>query len=197
MEFSFLIYNNMRIKKFETFTESINEDFTFDTPSQYISMALKKLQLKINKFFDFVPEKVGELGEPIKSPNSKEDEDDKKDKITFKDLMVNMDDSEISNFSKLNESLTVTFSDSRYVYKLIISINIKEGIPQDKEKNFSFKDVKNCFLKLKKYDINTYEIIGEISKNVKVSKIDEEFLIELKIELDEDFNGEEEFEIET
>ena len=98
-----------------------------------------------------------------------------------------MDDSEISNFSKSNESLTVTFSDSEHVYKLIILINIKEGIPKDKEKNFSFKDVENCFLKLKKYDINTYEIIGEISKNSKISKIDEEFLIELKIELDEMF----------
>jgi hypothetical protein len=52
-------------------------------------------------------------------------------------------------------------------------------------------------LKLKKYDINTYEIIGEISKNVKISKIDEEFLINLKIELDEDFSEDEEFEIET
>lgn len=183
----------MRIKKFETFKESINEDMAYDTPSQYISMALKKLQSKINKMFDYVPDKAGELGEPIKTPKSTTDED----KITFKDLMVNIDDSEISKYSKLNDSLTITFSDSDYVYKLIILINIKEGIPEDKEKDFSFKDVKNCFIKLKKYDINTYEIIGEISKNVKISKIDEEFLINLKIELDDDFNEEEEFEIET
>lgn len=194
MGFCFLIYNNMRIKKFETFTESINEDFTFDTPNQYIAMALRKLQLKINKIFDFVPEKAGELGEPIKTPDKSEGD---KDKITFKDLMVNIDDSEVSRHSKTNDSLDITFSDSEHVYKLIISINIKEGIPTDKEKNFSYKDVKNCFIKLKKYDINTYEIIGEISKNSKISKIDEEFLIELKIELDENFNEEEEFEIET
>lgn len=194
MGFCFLIYNNMRIKKFETFTESINEDFTFDTPNQYIAMALRKLQLKINKIFDFVPEKTGELGEPIKAPDKSEGD---KDKITFKDLMVNIDDSEVSRHSKTNDSLDITFSDSEHVYKLIISINIKEGIPTDKEKNFSYKDVKNCFIKLKKYDINTYEIIGEISKNSKISKIDEEFLIELKIELDENFNEEEEFEIET
>ena len=184
----------MRIKKFEMFKESINEDLTYDTPNQYILMALKKLQLKINKFFDYVPEKTGELGEPIKSPRS---EDDDKSKITFKDLMVTIDDSEVSRYSKTNDSLNITFSDSDYVYKLIILINIKEGIPEDKEKDFSFKDVKNCFIKLKKYDINTYEIIGEISKNSKISKIDEEFLIELKIELDENFNEEEEFEIET
>jgi hypothetical protein len=83
------------------------------------------------------------------------------------------------------------------MYKLIILINIKQGLPTDKEKDFSFKDVKKCFLKLKKYDINTYEIIGEISKNVDISKIDEQFLIELKIELDESFSDDEEFEIET
>lgn len=194
MGFCFLIYNNMRIKKFEMFKESINEDLTYDTPNQYILMALKKLQLKINKIFDYVPEKTGELGEPIKSPKS---EDEDKSKITFKDLMVTIDDSEVSRYSKTNDSLNITFSDSDYVYKLIILINIKEGIPEDKEKDFSFKDVKNCFIKLKKYDINTYEIIGEISKNSKISKIDEELLIELKIELDENFNEEEEFEIET
>lgn len=183
----------MRIKKFELFKESLNEDLAYDTPSQYVSMALKKLQSKINKMFDYVPDKTGEGGEPFKSPKESGDEN----KISFKDLMVNMDSSEISKYSKLNDSLTITFSDSDYVYKLIILINIKEGIPEDKEKDFSFKDVKNCFMKLKKYDINTYEIIGEISKNVEISKIDEEFLINLKIELDEDFNEEEEFEIET
>jgi hypothetical protein len=183
----------MKIKKFESFTESINEDLTYDTPSQYISMALKKLQSKINKMFDYEPEKTGEAGEPFKSPKKEGEED----KITFKDLMVDIDNSEISKYSKLNDSLTITFSDSDFMYKLIILINIKEGIPEDKEKDFSFKDVNNCFLKLKKYDINTYEIIGEISKNVKISKIDEEFLINLKIELDEDFSEDEEFEIET
>ena len=119
------------------------------------------------------------------------------DKITFKDLMVTIENSEISKYSKNNDSLTITFSDSDFMYKLIILINIKQGLPTDKEKDFSFKDVKKCFLKLKKYDINTYEIIGEISKNVDISKIDEQFLIELKIELDESFSDDEEFEIET
>ena len=182
----------MRIKKFKLFTESINVDLTYDTPSQYISVALKKLQSKINRIFEYEPEKAGEMGEPIKSPKSKE----KEDEITFRDLMINIDSSEISNYSKSNDSLTVTFSDSNYVYKLIIIINLKEGIPTDKEKDFSFKDVKNCFLKLKKYDINSYDIIGELSKNVKISDIDEQFLIKLKMELDDDFSDEEEFKIE-
>jgi hypothetical protein len=183
----------MKVNRFKTFVKLINEEFEYDTPDQYISMALKRLQTKIENIFNYTPDKTGELGEPYRSPDKKDDED----KITFKDLMVTIENSEISKYSKNNDSLTITFSDSDFMYKLIILINIKQGLPTDKEKDFSFKDVKKCFLKLKKYDINTYEIIGEISKNVDISKIDEQFLIELKIELDESFSDDEEFVIET
>ena len=41
------------------------------------------------------------------------------------------------------------------------------------------------------------EVIGQITKNVDMKKIDEEFLIDLKIEMDDKFGDEEEFEIET
>ena len=34
-------------------------------------------------------------------------------------------------------------------------------------------------------------------KNVEIDKIDEEFLIDLKIEMDDEFGDQEEFEIET
>ena len=43
----------------------------------------------------------------------------------------------------------------------------------------------------------TFEVIGQITKNVKIKDIDEEFLIDLKIEIDDKFGDEEEFEIET
>ena len=78
-------------------------------------------------------------------------------------------------------------------------IDIKEAIPKDPNKDFKLEDVKNCYIKFKKYDINAdFEIIGQISKNVEIKKISEDFIIELKIELDETFGGdEEEFEIET
>jgi hypothetical protein len=51
----------------------------------------------------------------------------------------------------------------------------------------------------KKYDINTLEIVGQLSKNINTDKINEDYLIELKLELDKDFGDEEEeeFEIET
>jgi hypothetical protein len=183
----------MRIKKFKSFNESSEEELMHENPSQYVSTALKQLQNKIDRIFNYDPSKTGEGGEQLKSPEKKDDSGD----ITFKDLSIDFEGSEISKFSKLNDSLTVTFTDIYAMYKLIIIINIKNAIPEDKEKDFSYKDIKKCYIKLKKYDINTYEIIGEVSKNATISKIDEDFLVKLKLELDEDFAGEDEFEIET
>jgi hypothetical protein len=54
-----------------------------------------------------------------------------------------------------------------------------------------------CYIKFKKYDLDTFEVIGQITKNVKIKDIDEEFLVDLKIEMDDQFGEEEEFEIET
>jgi hypothetical protein len=71
-------------------------------------------------------------------------------------------------------------------------------MPKDPNVDFSFEDVENCFVKFKKYDIETFEVIGQMTKNIKTKDIDEEFLIELKIELDEKFGDEDEkLEIET
>jgi hypothetical protein len=47
------------------------------------------------------------------------------------------------------------------------------------------------------YDINTFEVVGQLDKNVEVKGLDEEYLINLKIELDDMFGEEEKLEIET
>jgi hypothetical protein len=96
------------------------------------------------------------------------------------------------------DSLTITFTDDRNMYTLILMIDIKEGIPKDPNKDFSIDDIEKCYIKFKKYDIDKFDIIGQISKNVEVKKVDEEFIINLKIELDEMFGDEDdEFKIET
>ena len=69
--------------------------------------------------------------------------------------------------------------------------------PKDAEKDFSADDIKMAFIKFKKYDANTDDLIGQITKNVEIKKIDEDFLVDLKIELDDEFSDDEEFEIET
>ena len=188
----------MKVRKF---IEFINEEFN-DTPESYVDVALKQIKKKIDRMFDF-QEFGGEESEPntSKSLKSAKEEGKKKEgseSMTFKDLGVRLESSEVSKYSKMYDSLTVKFSDDESTYALIIMIDIKEALPTDATKDFSIKDIKNCYIKFKKYDIDTFDIIGQLTKNVEIEKIDEDFLINLKIELDEMFGDEkDEFEIET
>lgn len=179
----------MKIIKFLQFiTEELN-----DTPEENISMLLKKIKSKIDTMFDFQEDdedtdKVQTL-DNIKRKSS--------DKMTFKDLGVRLESSEISKYSKLYDSLTVKFSDDSNTYALILMIDIKEAVPKD-DKDFDIDDIKKCYIKFKKYDLDTLDILGQISKNVNVKDIDEDFLINLKIEIDDKFGEDtDEFKIET
>ena len=74
----------------------------------------------------------------------------------------------------------------------------EESVEESNKEDFEIDDIKKCYIKFKKYNLDTFEIEGQLSKNVDIDDIDENFLIELKLELDEKFdNSEEEFEIET
>ena len=186
----------MKIRKF---TEFINEEFN-DTPESYIETALNQIKRKVDKMFDYqddsesIEDNSEEKGSISKAKSNSKDNS----KITFKDLGIRLDSSEISKYSKMYDSLTIKFSDSGSSYNLLISIDIKEGIPKNPEEDFSFEDIENCFVKFKKYDLDTFEVIGQITKNIKTKDIDEEFIIDLKIELDDKFGEEDEkLEIET
>lgn len=176
------------------FTDFINEELN-DTPESYISIALSQLKKKIDKMFDFQ-----EL-EQEKKPNNTVDlakkSSKEKSKMTLKDLGVRLESSEISKYSKLYDSLTVKFSDDFGLYNLLFTIDIKEAIPTDSNKDFSFKDIKKSYLKFKKYNLDTFEVIGQLTKNIELDRVDEDFLIELKIEIDDTFDDKDELEIET
>lgn len=175
------------------YSEYIKEELQ-DTPESYVETALRQLKKKLDKLF--VDD--DELREPNKVLSPKELERVDSTKMTFKDLGIRLESSELSIYSKLYDSLTIKFSDDNNTYTLIIMIDIKEAIPKDKEKDFSIEDIETAYVKFKKYDLDTFEILGQLDKNVKLKDINEEFLIDLKIELDEKFSGdEEEFEIET
>jgi hypothetical protein len=186
----------MNIKKFGDF---INENFN-DTPESYIETALNLLKKKIDRMFDFqeLEEDEGYGSEEIKTIQQAKDDSRKKEEMTFKDLGVRLESSEISKYSKMYDSLTVKFSDNSATYNLYIMIELKEALPKDKETDFSHEDIEKCFIKFKKYNIDSFDILGQITKNVKIKNIDEDFLINLKIELDEKFSeDDEEFKIET
>lgn len=182
--------------KIARFIEFIKEELS-DTPESYIETALRQLKKKIDDMFEDSgseeePEEKGSVAKARANAKSK------KDKMSFSDLGVTLESSEISKYSKVNDSLTIKFTDPEATYSLIIMIEIKEGISKDPAKDFSFEDVENCFLKFKKYDLDTFEVIGQVTKNAKIAEIDEDFLVDLKIELDDKFSGEgETLEIET
>lgn len=181
------------------FTEFIKEELLNDTPETYISTLLNKLKRQIDKMFDHdVDFSDNEEPSGEKSIKKAKKDSKNKEKLSFKDLGLSLESSEISKYSKLYDSLTVTFRDDNFMYTMIIMIDLKEALPKDPNKDFTIDDIKNCYIKFKKYDLDNIEIIGQISKNVEVKKIDEEFIIDLKIELDDTFGDEEdEFEIET
>jgi hypothetical protein len=174
------------------YNEFIKENLQ-DTPENYICIVLNKLKKKLDKVFDYKEDSDDEVLKPeeLKRVNS--------DKMSFKDLGVRLESSEMSKYSKLYDSLTIKFSDDQNTYTLIIMIDIKEAIPEDKEKDFDpLEDIKKCYVKFKKYDLDTFEIIGQLSRNVKIKDIDEDFIIDLKIEIDDSFDeSDDEFEIET
>jgi len=176
----------MKIIKYNEF---ILEDI-HDTPESYINIALTKIKKKIdNMFFKKVSNSTHISPEELKSKGS--------NNMSLSDLGLTLDSSEISKYSKLYDSLTIKFSDNKNAYALTIIIDIKEGIPKDNNTNFNVDDIKNCYFKFKKYDIETFDILGQIDKNIKIKDITEDFLINIKIEIDDLFDDEEEFEIET
>ena len=182
------------------FLQYIKEEL--DTPENLVEMRLKELKNKIDKIFDY---DVQVSDDQVLKPEELEKIDS--DKLSLRDLGIELESSEISKYSKLHDSLTVKFSDDQNTYTLIIMIDLKEAINSnndeegDEEKDSDMKqpeDIKECYIKFKKYSLDKLsEIIGQITKTVKIDKIDEDFFIDLKIELDEKFGDEEDFEIET
>lgn len=182
----------MKIIKYQEF---IKEEFQ-DTPETYVATTLNNLKRKIDKMFEFQSDKEEENEEEQNVKNIKKKS---KEKMSFEDLGVRLESSEVSKYSKLYDSLTVKFSDDQNTYTLIFMIDIKDAIAKDPTKDFDIDQIEKCYIKFKKYDLDTFEVIGQISKNIEMKKIDEYFIIDLKLEIDEKFgdSDEEKFEIET
>lgn len=181
------------------YTEFINEDNYQDPPEEYVKIRLMKLKKKIESFFEdagsddnngMTMDKAIENGKTRKKDESK---------LSFKEMNVELESSELSKYSAIYDSLTVKFSDPEFMYNLFITIPLDSAINKDKEKDFSDKEIKECSIKFKKYDVDDFDLIGQIGpKTVKIDDIDEEFLVELKIELDDEFSiGDEKLELET
>lgn len=180
------------------FLEYIKEGI--DTPESMVEMRLKEIKSKLDKVFDYDVEVPDE--DVVLRPEDLEKT--KGDKLTLKELGIELESSEISKYSKLHDSFTIKFSDDQNTYTLIIMIDLKEATnsnneeDEDEGKDKSPEDIEKCYIKFKKYSLDKLsEIVGQITKTVDIDDLDEDFLIDLKIELDEKFGNEDEFKIET
>jgi hypothetical protein len=185
----------MKQDKIYKYSEFLNENLE-DTPEQYVFNALSKLKNKLEKMFAHAEaDKEGEIkrfGEPEKK------EGEGGEGMTFKDLGLQLQSLELSKYSKIYDNIKMKFSDEKYLYDILFTIDLKDAVPEDEEKDFSDNDIENCYIKFKKYDADTFNLIGQITKTVKLKDINEEMLINLKIELDDEYGGEEEeFSLET
>jgi hypothetical protein len=177
------------------FLEYIKEGI--DTPESMVEMRLKEIKSKLDKIFDYDIEVSDDLDR-----DPEDLEKIKGDKLTLRELGIELESSEISKYSKLHDSLTIKFSDDQNTYTLIIMIDLKEATNVDNEnenedKDKTPEDIKKCYIKFKKYSLDKLsEIVGQITKTVDIDDLDEDFLIDLKIELDEKFGDDDEFKIE-
>jgi hypothetical protein len=180
-----------KIYKFSDFILESN----YNTPESYVSDLLTKLKKKVELFFgDNVLDKDVDSFEVSVDREKKES-----GKMSFQDLGLTLDSIEISKYSKMFDNLKFKFSDDQFLYDVTIIIDLKNAMPdkEDEDKDFSIDDIKECFLKFKKYETENFELLGQLSKTVKIKDISEDLLISLKLELDEDGMSDEDFEIET
>ena len=205
--------------KIINYTNFINENFQ-DPPEEYIKTALLKVKKKIENLFEKVsgdgvdqeePEELelqpeGEEDNPEEVMTFKkalergEEKSGKEGALTLSELGAKLESCEMSRYSAQYDSLTVKFSDQEGWYNIFLTIPLKDVVEEMQEKedgDYSAKDIKNCSIKFKKYNIDN-ELVGQLGPtNYKLSDIDEEFFVNLKIEVDEEYGEDEEFEIET
>ena len=96
------------------------------------------------------------------------------------------------------DNIKLIFSDSESRYDVSFTIDLKDAVNKDTEKDFSDDEIDKCFVKFKKYDADNFSLVGQLTKTVKIKDVDEDLIIGLKIDLDKEYGvDEEEFEIQT
>ena len=184
----------------EPMEEEEKDYVTNENPETIIKNKLTSIQKKIEKMFPEELEPTGEV--TANSPDIDKKVTSDTEGMTFQDLGMQIDNSELSTKTKTHQNLTVKFSDEggSYYYTLLVRIDLKQvtGDSVEDGDEVTSDAIKRLFIKFKKYKVDGYELMGEITKNIDIEELTEDFLIDLKIELDEEFDGggEEEFSIE-
>ena len=153
-----------------------------DVPEAYVDHALNKIKRRLELMF--------KPSDDLLNPDEfNDDEKRKKGAISVKDLNLTLQSLELSKFSKSYDNVKLIMSDDKYRYDLTITIDLKDAVPSPEmdDKDFSDKDISICQIRFKKYDIAVPHLVSSLPvKTLKMKDIDEEFLVKLKIELDDD-----------
>jgi len=160
-----------------------------NTPEDFINISLNNIKKRMEQAFG-----VGQ-------------EDNVKKMGEFQKYNLQLDGIEDpTNYNYSRRNLTIKFSDGEQnLYVLRVTMNLEDAI--DKEKtggDFQTSDIKKCSISFKKYNDSKGEDNFDIdeqlpSRSVDPESIDADFIIKLKVDLDEgkDPGQEEEFNIET
>ena len=133
---------------------------------------------KILKFNHFLNEKYVE--DPEYRIRKFFDELKKNIKFWFSEGSLSIDtelfDIDIETTNNIEKYLKFDFQDDDFYYQIIFIITLQE-VEEDV--------LDECHIKLKRYDINTGDLIREIGEDIKVKEINEDSVLELFVKLDE------------
>ncbi len=100
-----------------------------------------------------------------------------------KDENINLTDIQISTSTKFSKkTLTIYFNNQNYQYAAMITVN--------------FNDPENCKFEIKRYNINTAELIDTIDDEISINDFKEDFLINKISEFEEKSTNPDENKIE-
>jgi hypothetical protein len=159
-----------------------------NTPEDYILDALNKIHKRLEAAF-------------------KGDEDQVKKMSDFQKYNLQLIEIEPpSNYNYSRKNLKIKFmDDEQNMYHFNVTMNVEDAVKNKQEggdMDFQTSDIKKCQVAFTKYSIGEDDKMDKdpmLSKTVDPESIDADFLIKIKIDLDEgkDPTQEEEFKIET
>lgn len=88
---------------------------------------------------------------------------------------VKLYDIKTNTTNNLDKYLTFDFQDEEFYYQIIIIVSLQE-VTED--------TLKECYVKVKRYDVETSELLKQSAQSLMVDELDEDKIIELIDDLD-------------
>ena len=155
-----------------------------NSPEEYMANLLNQIKAKLDPIFD--PNKVRTLKD-FKNSN-----------------LELLDTPEVDKFPITARSLKYKFSDDGHsVYELTFTVDLKDAINPKPDEDYKTSEIKKVHVSFKKYTTEgtSLNMVGQLmDRTVAPDEINPDFLIQLKLDLDEgktEADEEEEFKIET